>query len=90
MIIWVAVGGRGTLFGAVIGAILVNYAKTYFTGAFAEIWLFLLGGLFVLTTLYLPRGIIGLWKETSEKISKKLADRKLDSKRESLPKGENV
>lgn len=76
MIIWVAVGGRGTLFGAVIGAILVNYAKTYFTGAFAEIWLFLLGGLFVLTTLYLPKGIIGLWQQMSEKVSAKLATSK--------------
>ena len=73
MIIWVAVGGRGTLFGAVIGAILVNYAKTYFTGAFAEIWLFLLGGLFVLTTLYLPKGIIGLWQQVSDKVSVTLA-----------------
>ncbi|GGY49012.1 ABC transporter permease [Bacterioplanes sanyensis] len=61
IIIWVAVGGRGSLYGAVIGAVLVNYAKTWFTGAFAELWLFLLGGLFVLTTLYLPRGVIGLW-----------------------------
>lgn len=86
MIIWVAVGGRGTLFGAVIGAVLVNYAKTYFTGAFAEIWLFLLGGLFVLSTLYLPKGIIGLWQQTSDKISKKLADRKVSS----LPAGEKV
>jgi len=71
MIIWVAVGGRGTLFGAVIGAILVNYAKTYFTGAFAEIWLFMLGGLFVLTTLYLPKGIIGLWQQTADKLAAK-------------------
>ncbi|HCG78840.1 MAG TPA: urea ABC transporter permease subunit UrtC, partial [Oceanospirillales bacterium] len=63
MIIWVAVGGRGTLFGAVIGAVLVNYAKTYFTGAFAELWLFMLGGLFVLTTLYLPKGVVGLWAQ---------------------------
>ena len=86
MIIWVAVGGRGTLFGAVIGAVLVNYAKTYFTGAFAEIWLFLLGGLFVLSTLYLPKGIIGLWQQTSDKISKKLAERKTSS----LPAGEKV
>ncbi|APR68654.1 urea ABC transporter permease subunit UrtC [Thalassolituus oleivorans] len=67
MIIWVAVGGRGTLFGAVIGAILVNYAKTYFTGAFAELWLFLLGGLFVLTTLYLPKGVVGLWAQLKDK-----------------------
>jgi urea transport system permease protein len=75
MIIWVAVGGRGTLFGAVIGAILVNYAKTYFTGAFAEIWLFLLGGLFVLSTLYLPKGIVGLWVQLSDKFSSKLSDK---------------
>ncbi|MAR00483.1 MAG: urea ABC transporter permease subunit UrtC [Oceanospirillaceae bacterium] len=68
IIIWVAVGGRGTLFGAVIGAILVNYAKTYFTGAFAELWLFLLGGLFVLTTLYLPKGVVGLWAQIKGKM----------------------
>jgi len=67
IIIWVAVGGRGTLFGAVIGAMLVNYAKTYFTGAFAELWLFMLGGLFVLTTLYLPKGVVGLWAQLKEK-----------------------
>ena len=60
MIVWVAVGGRGTLYGAVIGALLVNYAKTYFTGAFPELWLFLLGGLFVVTTLFLPKGVLGL------------------------------
>jgi len=66
MIIWVAVGGRGTLFGAVIGAIAVNYAKTYFTGAFAELWLFMLGGLFVMTTLYLPKGIVGFVKQIQQ------------------------
>lgn len=60
IIIWVAVGGRGTLYGAVIGALVVNYAKTWFTGAFPELWLFLLGGLFVVTTLYLPKGVLGL------------------------------
>ncbi len=59
-VIWVAVGGRGTLYGAIVGAILVNYAKTYLTGAFPEIWLYALGALFVLVTLFLPRGIIGL------------------------------
>ncbi len=59
-VIWVAVGGRGTLYGAVVGAILVNYAKTYLTGAFPEVWLFALGALFVLVTLFLPRGIVGL------------------------------
>jgi urea transport system permease protein len=59
-VIWVAVGGRGTLIGAVIGALLVNYAKTSFTsGALAAYWLFMLGGLFVAVTLLLPRGIVG-------------------------------
>jgi urea transport system permease protein len=59
-VIWVAVGGRGTLFGAIAGAVLVNYAKTYLTGAFPVLWLYALGVLFVLVTLFLPRGIIGL------------------------------
>src|SRR5882757_2002147 len=59
-VIWVAVGGRGTLYGAIIGAVLVNYAKTYLTGAFPEVWLYALGALFVLVTVFLPRGIIGL------------------------------
>jgi len=59
--IWVAIGGRGTLYGAVIGAILVNYAKTYFTGALPEVWLFALGGLFVFVTLFLPRGLVGVF-----------------------------
>jgi len=59
-VIWVAVGGRGTLTGAVVGAVLVNYAKTYFTSGFlAPYWLFMLGGLFVAVTLLLPRGIVG-------------------------------
>ncbi|MND00555.1 hypothetical protein D3C83_192140 [compost metagenome] len=53
-------GGRGTLFGAVAGAILVNYAKTYFTGALPEVWLYALGALFVLVTMFLPRGLVGL------------------------------
>src|SRR5581483_10421994 len=59
-VIWVAVGGRGTLTGAVLGALVVNYAKTYFTTGFlAPYWLFVLGGLFVAVTLFLPRGIVG-------------------------------
>jgi urea transport system permease protein len=59
-VIWVAVGGRGTLTGAVLGALVVNYAKTFFTsGMLAPYWLFMLGALFVGTTLLLPRGIVG-------------------------------
>ncbi|MBO0710210.1 MAG: urea ABC transporter permease subunit UrtC [Acetobacteraceae bacterium] len=59
-VIWVAVGGRGTLAGPVLGAVLVNIGKTVLTGALAEFWLYVLGALFVLVTLFLPGGIIGL------------------------------
>jgi urea transport system permease protein len=64
VVIWVAVGGRGSLIGAAIGAILVNYAKTFFTGALPEVWLYALGTLFVLATLFLPRGLFGLLPAT--------------------------
>ncbi|MDP2028872.1 MAG: urea ABC transporter permease subunit UrtC [Thiobacillus sp.] len=60
--IWVAVGGRGTLIGPVIGAALVNLSKSYFTVAFPEYWLFFLGALFVMVTLWMPEGVVGLWK----------------------------
>ena len=71
IVIWVAIGGRGTLFGAVIGAVVVNYAKTYFTGAFPEIWLFMLGALFVISTLYLPKGIVGVVNQYRERRAEK-------------------
>ncbi len=58
--IWVAVGGRGSLIGAIVGAFIVNGAKSWFTQAFPEFWLFFLGLLFILVTLYLPRGVVGL------------------------------
>jgi urea transport system permease protein len=60
IVVWVALGGRGTLYGAVLGAISVNALKSYFTALAPEIWLFLLGGLFVLVTVALPRGLVGL------------------------------
>jgi urea transport system permease protein len=59
--IWVAVGGRGSLIGALLGAGLVNGAKSWFTVAFPEYWLFFLGATFILVTLFLPRGVIGLF-----------------------------
>jgi urea transport system permease protein len=58
--IWAAVGGRGTLFGPILGAFAVNGAKTWFTVAYPELWLYFLGLLFVLVTLLLPRGLMGL------------------------------
>jgi len=60
IVIWVAVGGRGSLYGAILGAVLVNLAKTQFTGLLPDAWLFVLGGLFVLATLFFPRGIVGV------------------------------
>lgn len=71
-VIWVAVGGRGTLIGAALGAVVVNYAKTFFTsGMLAPYWLFMLGAMFILVTLLLPKGIVGTfnawWKSSREK-----------------------
>jgi urea transport system permease protein len=60
VVIWTAVGGRGTLIGPIIGAIAINGGKSYFTAAFPEVWLFALGALFVGATLFLPNGIVGL------------------------------
>lgn len=59
LVVWVAVGGRGTLVGAALGAVLVNFGKTWFTGALPELWLFVLGGLFIAVTLFFPRGVLG-------------------------------
>jgi len=69
IVIWVAIGGRGTLYGAVAGALLVNYAKTYFTGALPSFWLYALGALFVLVTLFLPRGIVGALNDLRRRFS---------------------
>ena len=60
IVLWVALGGRASLYGAVIGAVLVNYAKTVFTGVMPDAWLFALGALFVLVTVFLPKGVAGL------------------------------
>ncbi len=61
MAIWAAVGGRGTLIGPILGAFFVNGAKSWFTVAFPEFWLFFLGALFIAVTLFLPQGLLGLW-----------------------------
>ncbi len=60
-VIWVAVGGRGTLSGAILGAVLVNLGKTYLTSALPSLWLYALGAIFIFVTLLLPRGIVGLF-----------------------------
>lgn len=83
VVVWVALGGRATLFGAIVGALLINYAKSWFTVEFPEVWLFALGGLFVLSTLYLPKGIAGFigerrWfeKRSTESSLQKPSDQK--------------
>ena len=79
VVIWVAVGGRGSLHGAVLGAILVNFAKTWFTGALPEVWLYALGLLFILTTVFLPRGLVGAMPafDWGEGVRQRLAGRRL-------------
>jgi urea transport system permease protein len=69
--IWAAVGGRATLVGPIVGAAAVNGAKSWFTVAFPEYWLFFLGGLFVIVTLFLPRGILGLASDVLKKLRSK-------------------
>jgi urea transport system permease protein len=71
--IWVAIGGRGTLIGALIGALLVNGAKTWLTGAAPELWLFALGAMFVVVTLLLPKGIVGLVQQVRDSRARRLA-----------------
>ena len=63
VVVWVALGGRGTLIGAILGGVIVNLAKSFFTVNFPEVWLFFLGALFVLVTLYLPDGLMGVIKK---------------------------
>jgi urea transport system permease protein len=65
VVIWVAIGGRGSLHGAALGAVLVNYAKTFFTGALPELWLYALGTIFVVVTVFLPGGLMGLLPSAS-------------------------
>lgn len=71
IVVWVALGGRGTLYGAVIGGILVNLSKSYFTVYFPEYWLFFLGALFVFVTIFLPRGVVGLFYDLIDLKNKK-------------------
>jgi urea transport system permease protein len=75
MAIWVAVGGRATLLGAVLGAWLVNGGKSWLTAAIPSAWLYALGALFVAVTLFLPDGIVGLYARLRSKLAERLATR---------------
>ncbi|MBD8597577.1 urea ABC transporter permease subunit UrtC [Pseudomonas sp. CFBP 8772] len=67
MVIFAAVGGRMSLLGAVYGSLLVNYGKTYFSESFPELWLYLMGGLFIAVVMYFPNGLAGLWESHGRK-----------------------
>lgn len=71
MALWVALGGRGTLYGAVLGTLFTNSAKTFFSERFPDLWLFFLGGLFIVVVLYLPGGLMSLYQKVSERWGKK-------------------
>jgi urea transport system permease protein len=60
VVIWVALGGRGTLVGAALGAVIVTSAKSYLTATMPDLWLFVLGAMFVLVTIFLPKGVLGV------------------------------
>ena len=89
MVIWVAVGGRGTLLGPIIGAFAVSGAKSYFTANFAEYWLYFLGLMFVFATLFLPKGIIGLWDQLRDRLRDQLRHQVRDKLPQHHKKGES-
>jgi urea transport system permease protein len=70
LVIWVAIGGRGTLYGAVLGAFVVNYAKSFFTAWAPEAWLFILGSMFVFVTVFMPKGLVGIYNQISTRNTK--------------------
>ena len=84
VVIWTAVGGRGTLVGPIIGAVAVNFGKSYFTAAFPAVWLFALGALFVATPVFLPKGIVGL---VSSGFARLRTNREADRVEETLQPG---
>jgi urea transport system permease protein len=86
-VVWVAVGGRGTLVGAVIGAIVVNFGKSVFTGVLPELWLFALGGLFIVVTLLMPKGIFGTVPLLIQGYKNRRATRAGDGKPVEAPEG---
>lgn len=71
MVIWVAIGGRASLVGAVVGALLVNYARSFFSEQFAEIWLFFQGALFLIVVTVLPDGIVGWLRHAGQKLGRR-------------------
>jgi urea transport system permease protein len=85
MVIYAAVGGRMSLLGAVYGTLLVNFGKTYFSESFPELWLFLMGGLFIAVVMYFPNGLAGLYQSHGKLLLSKLAGRKRGPVRNAAP-----
>lgn len=79
IVVWTAVGGRGTLIGPILGAVLVNAGKSWFTGVLPEFWLFALGGLFIFVTLFMPKGIVGVAQKIAAAASGKISTNKPQS-----------
>lgn len=69
MVLWVAIGGRHSIFGAVLGALLTNGMKSYLSEYYPDIWLYFLGALFMIVVLYLPKGIVGLFEKLGTRLS---------------------
>ncbi|MFX8817114.1 urea ABC transporter permease subunit UrtC, partial [Acinetobacter baumannii] len=67
MVLWVAVGGRSSLIGAIIGAIVTNGAKSFFSENYPDIWLLFLGGLFIAVVLFLPNGLAGVYQSVKQR-----------------------
>src|SRR5260370_14518115 len=85
MVIFCAVGGRYSLVGAVYGAILVNYGKTYFSEQFPNLWYFLMGGVFILVTRFFPRGLAGIVDDAIPAIRRVIGVQLIRSVKNSLP-----
>ncbi|HHZ82397.1 MAG TPA: inner-membrane translocator [Nitrospirales bacterium] len=73
MVVWVAVGGRGALYGAVIGAVGVNWARSFLTTNYPDVWLYFLGGLFMAVVLLFPNGIVGLVQQAQRWIGRRFS-----------------
>ena len=79
MVIWVAIGGRGTLIGAVVGAIFVNALKSGVSESFPEIWSYFIGIAFIVVVLFMPQGIVGMVKDYVPKLMHRSHEKKADN-----------
>ena len=80
IVVWVAVGGRGTKLGPIIGALAVSYLKSFTTSVYPEGWLFILGAVFIIVVLFMPDGIVGLWNKAVAKLKSNTPDSNSESK----------